>query len=96
MENFMGTLLFFFFILNPTFIHHPLLIVLNGQEINVNLFYDTNMLIKNEQCKEATMNPKAQGIFVHTIIHVIFKYILQMKKKKNIDMKTTILSCSIT
>jgi hypothetical protein len=44
MENFMGTP-HLFFIQNPAFIHHPLLVVLNGPEINLNLFYDTNMLI---------------------------------------------------
>jgi hypothetical protein len=37
------------------------------------------MLAKNEWCKYATINPKAQAIFVHTIVNVIFKYMLQIK-----------------
>jgi hypothetical protein len=34
MINFMGTLSLFF-ILNPSFVHHPLLVGLNGQNINL-------------------------------------------------------------
>jgi hypothetical protein len=37
-----------FFILNPTFVHHPLLTILSGQKINLDLFYDKSMLTKNE------------------------------------------------
>jgi len=37
-----------FFILNPTFVHHPLLTILGGQNINLDLFYDKNMPTKNE------------------------------------------------
>jgi hypothetical protein len=29
------------FTLNPTFVHHPLVVILNGQNINLDLFYDT-------------------------------------------------------
>ncbi len=57
-----------FFILNPTFIHHFLLTVLNEQNINLDLFYDKNMLTKNEWCKYVMINPKVQAIFVHTIV----------------------------
>jgi hypothetical protein len=65
-----------FFTLNPTFVHHPLTIILIGQNIDLDLFYDTNMFLKNEWCKQATINPKAQAIFVHTLINVVFKYML--------------------
>jgi hypothetical protein len=47
MINFMGTPSLFF-TLNPTFVHHPLLAILSGQNINLDLFYDKNMLTKNE------------------------------------------------
>jgi hypothetical protein len=47
MINFMGTPSLFF-TLNPSFIHHPLLVGLSGQNINLDLFYDKNMLTKNE------------------------------------------------
>jgi hypothetical protein len=50
-----------------------------GQNIDLDLFYDTNMFLKNEWCKLATINPKAQTIFVHTLINVVFKYMLQVK-----------------
>ncbi len=42
------------------------------------------MLTKNEICKHATINPKAQAIFVHTIVNVIFQYMLQVKNTKNL------------
>ncbi len=38
------------------------------------------MLDKNERCKQATVNPKAQAIFVHIFVYFIFKYMLQVKK----------------
>jgi hypothetical protein len=47
MINFMGTPSLFF-TLNPTFVHNQLLAILNGQNINLDSFYDKNMLIKNE------------------------------------------------
>jgi len=74
MVNFMGTpsLVFTF---NTRFIHHLLLSILSGKNINLDLFYDKNVLTKNEQCKYTTINPKAQAIFAHTIVNVIFKYI---------------------
>jgi hypothetical protein len=62
-----------------------LLVVLSGQNINLDLFYDKNMLTKNQQCKYATINPKAQAIFVHTIVNVIFKYMLQVKNTKDLS-----------
>jgi len=37
-----------FFTLNLTFVHYPLLEVLSGKNINLDLFYDKNMLTKNE------------------------------------------------
>jgi hypothetical protein len=55
-----------FFTLNPTFVHHPLIVLLNGQNFSLDLFYDTKMLTKNEKNKQITMNMKAQIIFVHT------------------------------
>jgi hypothetical protein len=45
MIKFMETLSLFF-TLNPTFIHHSLLAVLNEQNVNLDLFYDKNMLTK--------------------------------------------------
>jgi hypothetical protein len=47
MINFMGTPSLFF-TLNLAFVHHPLIVVLIRQKINVGLFYDDNMLNKNE------------------------------------------------
>jgi hypothetical protein len=47
MINFMGTPSLFF-TLNPTFVHHPLLAILSGQNTNLDLSYDKNMLTKNE------------------------------------------------
>jgi uncharacterized protein YvpB len=58
------------------------------------------MLTKNERCKYAMINLKAQAIFVHAIVNVIFKYMLQVKNTKNLsnnnfgvlnDIKTQIL-----
>jgi hypothetical protein len=34
------------------------------------------MLTINEWCKDATINPKAQAKFVHTMVNAIFKYML--------------------
>jgi hypothetical protein len=45
------------------------------------MFYDNNMLNKNVKCKQATINPKVHAIFVHTIVNVIFKYMIQVLKK---------------
>ncbi len=84
MVNFMGTPSLFF-TLNPRLIHHPLLSILSGKNINLDLFYDKNMLTKNEQCKYATINPKPQAIFAHTIVNVIFKYILQVRNTKDLS-----------
>jgi len=72
-----------FFILNPTFVHHPLLVVLIRQNINFYLFYDSNMLDKYEWCKQTTINPKVQAIFVHVLVNVIFKYTLQVNNNNN-------------
>jgi hypothetical protein len=80
-----------FFTLNPAFVHHPLIVVLIGQSIDLDLFYDTNMLEKNEKCKQVAINPKVQAIFVHTLINVLFKYMLQVKDSKIIT--NTIAMC---
>jgi hypothetical protein len=48
MINFMGPPSLFF-TLNPAFVHHQLIVVLIRQQINVGLFYDDNMLNKNER-----------------------------------------------
>jgi len=71
----------------PSFfsLYHPLLAVLSGQNTNLDLFYEKNMLTKNERCKYATINPKAQAIFVHIIVNVIFKYMLQVKNTKDLS-----------
>ncbi len=60
-----------FFTLNPTFFHHPLLVILNGQNINLDLFYYTKMLTKNEKSKHIAMNLKAHAIFVHILVDAI-------------------------
>jgi hypothetical protein len=75
----------FFFTLNLTFVHHLFLAVLSGQNINLDLFYDKNVLTKNERCKYATINPKVQAIFVDIIVNVIFKYMLQVKNTKDLS-----------
>ncbi len=74
----------------PSFfsLYHPLLAVLSGQNTNLDLFYEKNMLTKNERCKYATINPKAQAIFVHIIVNVIFKYMLQVKNTKDLFNNT--------
>jgi hypothetical protein len=77
MINFMGTPSLFF-TLNLAFFHHLSIVVLIGQKINVHLFYDDNMLNENERCKQTTINPKVQAIFVHFLVNVIFKYMLQV------------------
>ncbi len=43
------------------------------------------MPTKNEWCKYAIINPKAQAIFVHAIVNVNFKYILQVKNTKDLS-----------
>jgi hypothetical protein len=43
MVNFIGPPSLFF-TLTPTFVHHPLVVFLSGQNINLDLFYDTKML----------------------------------------------------
>jgi hypothetical protein len=63
----------FFFTLNLAFVHCLLIVVLVEQDINLDIFYDDNMLNKNEQCKQATISFKAQEIFVHIIVNVILK-----------------------
>jgi len=73
-----------FFTLNPRFVHHPLIVILIGQNIELDLFYNTNMLKNNKQCKQPTINPKVQAIFVHTLVTNIFKYMLQVKDSKKI------------
>jgi hypothetical protein len=45
MINFMGTLSLFF-TLNLAFVHHPLLVVLSGQNVNLDVFFNKNMLTK--------------------------------------------------
>jgi hypothetical protein len=65
-----------FFTLNLAFVHCPLIDVLIGQDINLDVSYDNNILNKNERCKQTIINPKAQAIFVHTIVNVIFKYMI--------------------
>jgi hypothetical protein len=57
MINYMATPSFFFtYIL--AFVYHPLIDVLIGQDINLDVFHDNNMLNKNEICKQATVNLK--------------------------------------
>jgi hypothetical protein len=51
MINFIGTLSLFF-TLNLKFVHHPLIVLLSGQNINLDLFYDKKMLTKNERSKQ--------------------------------------------
>jgi len=65
-----------------------LLVVLSGQNKNLDLFYDKNMWTKNERCKYAAINPKVQVIFVHTIVNAIFKYMLQVKNTKDLSNNT--------
>jgi hypothetical protein len=35
-----------FFTLNFTFVHHPLLVVLSGENVNLDVFFNKNMLTK--------------------------------------------------
>jgi len=43
------------------------------------------MLNKNERCKQATIHPKVQAIFVHILVNVILKHATSLifKKKSN-------------
>jgi hypothetical protein len=84
-----------FFILNLAFVRHPLVVLLSGQNINLDLFYNTKMLTKNERSIQITMNPKAQVIFVHTFVDVIFTYMLQVKDLKKKKKKTIKLVCLV-
>jgi hypothetical protein len=49
-----------FFTLNFVFFHHPLIFVSIGQDIDLDMFYDNNMLNKYEWCKWAIINPKVK------------------------------------
>jgi hypothetical protein len=80
-----------FFTLSLALVHHPLIVVLIGKNINLDLFYDNSMLDKNERCKQATINPKAQAIFVHILVNVIFKCMLQVKTKIKKNTNTSVL-----
>jgi hypothetical protein len=71
--NFMGTPSLIF-TLNPTFVHHPLLVVLSGQNINLDLVYDKNMLTKNERCKYVAINPKFK-LYLYTLLSMLFSNI---------------------
>ncbi len=73
MINFIGTPILFF-ILNLTFVHCPLLVVLSGQNINLDLFYDKNMLTKNERCKYVAINPKFK-LYLYTLLSMLFSNI---------------------
>jgi hypothetical protein len=42
------------------------------------------MLENNKRCKQPTVNPKVQAIFVDTLVTNIFKYMLQVKDSKKI------------
>jgi hypothetical protein len=44
MINFVGTPSLFF-ILNPAFIHHPLLVILDGKNINLDLLHHKNIYL---------------------------------------------------
>ncbi len=57
--------------LNPTFFHHLLIVVLIGQDINLDIFYDENTLNKNKQCKQVAINLKAQAI-LYTLLLMLF------------------------
>jgi hypothetical protein len=73
MINFVGSPSLFF-ILNLAFIHHPLLAILSGQNVNLDLFYDKNMLTKNERCKYVAINPKLK-LYLYTLLSMLFSNI---------------------
>jgi hypothetical protein len=52
------------------------------------------MSTKKKRCKYITTNPKVQNIFVHTIVNVIFKYMLHVKSTKS--YLTTMMVFSVT
>jgi hypothetical protein len=87
-------MLSFFFTLNLTFVHHPLLVVLNGQNINLDLFYDRNTLTKNEQCKYAMIIQKLK-LYVYTLLSMLISNICYKQKTQRIYL-TTILVFLIT
>ncbi len=43
------------------------------------------MLTKNERSKQIATNPKAQAIFVHTLVDANFTYMLQVQDKKHLQ-----------
>jgi len=78
--------------LNLLIVHHHLTIIWMGENINLDLFYDKNMLVRMNNAKK-TMNPKAWGIFMHILMNVIFKYMLQVKDtKKKINNNACVLN----
>jgi hypothetical protein len=63
-----------FFTLNLKFVHHPLLVVLNGQNINLDLFYDKNTLTKNELCKYPMIIQKLK-LYLWTLLSMLISNI---------------------
>jgi len=64
--------MFIFRALNIAFIHHPLLVVLSGQDVNFDLFYDTNMMTENERCKDVIINSKVLELYVYMPLSMPF------------------------
>jgi hypothetical protein len=75
LENFMRTL-GLCVNLNLLIVHHRLIVIWMGKNINLYLFYDKKMLVRMNDAKKKTMNAKAWGIFMHILMNVIFKYML--------------------
>jgi hypothetical protein len=80
MIHFFGTPTLFF-TLNLTYVHHPLVTLLGGKDINLDIFLDEDLPNRHEICKPIAMNPKAQTIFAHIIVNATFTYLLCINKK---------------
>jgi hypothetical protein len=70
-----------YFTLNIAYVHHPLVILLSGKNINLVFFLNENLPNRHERCKLATMNPKAQDIFAHIVVDATFIYLLCVNKQ---------------
>ncbi len=81
---------FIFHALNIAFIHHPLLVVLSGQHINFDLFYDTNMMTKNERCKDVMINPKVFKLYLYCHYECHFKVHDTFERHKKIKSNNDI------
>jgi hypothetical protein len=71
-----GSLKLIFRTIKLSFFHHPHVSLLNGNDLNLYIWFNTKLPNKNGRCQLATTNPKAKTKFVHTLINTTLKYLL--------------------